>query len=351
MDQPNASDRETPETPAMWDHEARLDENAAETKVLARMPDLNNPASCDLDRKPRSARADGRILGQRISAKLLVGGAALLVLAAVVPWWLGKDRTPEGGRPPAPDADLAPAFNPADTARSELPPSLPEMPYGPAMSITPEIPPIPSGPEFTNPAAGGTNDAAWQPGPRIRSVSPVPSEAQTTVPGGQAAASNWNQVPRQPPLLNVPSHPASSSAADVPMLPGAPNVQTRYGGRFDAGQPDPAYYGPSGQPQANRNRPDVNTNRPMTIYERYPGTTGAYQTDYRSNDPLPPQADSRTDYRTYYQADSRADPGRAYRSDPVQPPRQAEPGVARFEGTIEQPSVRTTHERTGSGVY
>ena len=54
MDQPNASDRETPETPAMWDHEARLDENAAETKVLARMPDLNNPASCDLDRKPRS---------------------------------------------------------------------------------------------------------------------------------------------------------------------------------------------------------------------------------------------------------------------------------------------------------
>ena len=328
MHQQDTNDRWAAEDAAAWDSAADSDgstpSNATgSTGVLAQIPDLN-ATEPDPEESEGLASSDGRILGSGISTKLLVGGGIVLVLAAVIPFWLNSSGDPEGGQPPAPNADLAPTFDPERAPFPNPQPAPPNPWYEPNMSLAPDIPP---GPDFTDPAGDPGNTASPQAVPLGRQVTPAGV-------GGPTAL-------------------------------GTPGPRAKYDGRFEASRPDPGYYRPYYRSQAGPNRPQAEPNRPATIYDRPQDAAGGYRgdyqpiprADYRTNRqkhyPAESRADYRTDYRRYYQADSRANPARDYRSGSVQPPSEDRyrPGVARFKGIIEQPSVRTTHERTGSGVY
>jgi hypothetical protein len=203
------------------------DDGTARPRVLARMPDLD-ATEPSVEAEKKSARWDGRMISQRLSIKLLVGGGIALLLAAVAPFVLnGKDNTNrDNGLPdwhqglPAPDSEEAPAWTPAT----------------------------------------------------------VQTQPQTPARDGRSRSCD----------LRRPLPP--SGGVDPPQSPttrGMPNFV----------------------PQA-----EAYTNRPMTIEQRagYP-----------------------TDHPREYQPRSR-------------PP--VEPGVARLEGVIRKPSVRTTHDRARSSI-
>ncbi|MBN2475861.1 MAG: hypothetical protein JXB62_14715 [Pirellulales bacterium] len=341
----------------------------AHTEVLARMPDLD--AADRPDGAERSARRDGRILGQAISTKLLFGGGLLLVLAAVIPYWLNSSGEPKPGTSPAPNAAEAPAFDPQAASAQ---PQAPNVLYEPNMSFAPEIPP---GPDFVNP----TGDAGANP-QTLPSGGPLPGTAPGgPIPGynGQDAAPVWGQRPQQPgttaelnvprvsvrpretaydgpgampgsqrypaapPSINVPARVAPSPGAAGMMQPGSQGPPVGYDRRLDA-RPSGQNAYPS-QPQANTAWPKTSANRPMAIPVDSFGR--AVDTGPRAN----PQTDWRAGYPPHYQADTRSDPGYGYPSTVMQQSQPAQPGVARFEGIIEKPSVRTTDERARSSIH
>ena len=207
--------------------ESDPDDGTARPPVLVRMPDLDaTQPSAEAEKK--SARWDGRMISQRLSIKLLVGGGIALVLAAVAPFvFNGKDNTNrDNGLPdwhqglPAPNSEEAPAWTP----------------------------------------------------------STVQTQPQTPARDGGSRSCDLRCQP--PPSRQVDS-PQS------PTIGGVPNFVPR----------SEAY-----------------TNRPMTIDQR---------------------AGSPTDHLREYQPRPR-------------PP--VEPGVARLEGVIRNPSVRTTHDRARSSI-
>jgi hypothetical protein len=93
-------------------------------RVLARMPDLG-PNSIDRETELPSLQHGGRLLSSRISVAVLLGGGALLLLAALVPFlFFGKSKTDgkDGAawQPPvpAPNAAEAPSWG---NPRAETP--------------------------------------------------------------------------------------------------------------------------------------------------------------------------------------------------------------------------------------
>ena len=200
------------------------DDGTAGPQVLARMPDLD-AAEPNAEAGKSGSRWDGRMISQRLSMKLLVGGGLVLVLAAIAPFVLSNkgNRNRDDGLPdwhqgmPAPHSEEAPVWSPATV---QTPPQTP---------------------------AGGP-----PPSPQVASPQPPPI------------------VPPQ-----------------LPKVPGRPNLAPR-----------PAAY----------------ANQPRTIEDR---------------------GGSPTDHPREYQPRLRL---------PV------EPGVARFEGTIRKPSVRTSYDRDRSSI-
>jgi len=227
-------------------------------EVLAQLPDLEQ-------RHPEGrekTRPDGRILSQKMSIKLLVGGAVVLVLAAILAVRPGgKDSKPKPGewRPaaPAPDADEAP-------------------PFGGATAETPGTHPAWKGQVNVLPAA---KNAAWR-------------------------------EPAETPSVDISPIPVPPAMADRTQPPGADSPAKTRENTFEAARPSPAYRG-SYRPQPNEYRPRATTNRPMSIGNPAPERTQGYRSGYR----------------------------------------RPQPGIATLEGIIAKPPVRTSYERSGSGVY
>jgi len=88
------------------------------------------------------------------------------------------------------------------------------------------------------------------------------------------------------------------------------------------------------QSQTNVGRPRARANQMMVIGDPTPSPAGVYADGFRGD----------------YQADSRANLPARY-STYASPYRAVEPGVARLEGIIEKPSVRTTYDAARSRVY
>jgi len=88
------------------------------------------------------------------------------------------------------------------------------------------------------------------------------------------------------------------------------------------------------QSQTNVGQPRARANQMMVIGDPTPSPAGVYADDSRRD----------------YQADSRANLPARYPTY-ASPYRAVEPGVARLEGTIEKPSVRTTYDAARSRVY
>lgn len=127
--------------------------------------------------------------------------------------------------------------------------------------------------------------------------------------------------------------------------------------------PSPAAPGASPHSETNPTpaawlQPQAGANRPMAL-----GDPSDARPNDRLGSPAERQADSRSDPAGDYRT-ARAD--RDYRSDypgsgnPLMPApvsnasqdvQPAEPGVARFEGTIERPPLRNDYERAGSSIH
>ena len=113
-------------------------------QVLAKVPHLpQTDGEADLDRSKRPG--DGRLISQRLSAKLLLAGGVLVVLAAILPLTLNKMRGSGSGqegqswRPdnPAPDAAEAPPWNAASPQANTVQPIEPNAAVAPLATQPP----------------------------------------------------------------------------------------------------------------------------------------------------------------------------------------------------------------------
>jgi len=267
--------------------------------IVARMPDLDvqEPVADD-----DSARAEGRLISRRWATRLLVGGVFLLLLAAVVPWWIERASQGEGGKPPRPNEDPAPRWDP-QTAEQTPPTQL--QPLAPELSLDVEI--SEGGLDFMNAPSG----RGLEPGKAAAPPSPGPVE-------GNLETRNWDRLPEQPTLKGERPTPRVSAllrrrawdnrapSAESGYPPAAPQRTDSFQPPPNVSRgmmPDPADRRASMPnvegPPMDPNRLQAAVNRPMSI-----GTPG-----------------------------------------PIQP------GVARLEGFIQDPPVRMTYDRNGPGVH
>jgi hypothetical protein len=319
----------------------------AGARVLARLPDLDAPQQDPpLELKP--SRSDGRMIGQRLSTRLLVGGAVVLVLAAIVLPMLMKDDPKPGneGLPawhpgmPAPTADEAPPWN-APTAQT------PDTPAPEPIILQPQVPP-----------ALGAVPKDTEQGPALRppdwntqsQVTPLEGQRQAPV-AAEPIPGRWNDrmeapsVERQPAISawsypsppSPPSPPGAfpnrgrASVAERPLTPDGQSPPLRYDGRFGASQPNPGYQAPYRQPQSS-------ANRSMAIDNTTSAGAGAYRTgdrrDYRPDARVDYGPDPRGNYRENPQTDPRTDPRRGYVPHSLRSPQPAQPGAAKLQGII-----------------
>jgi len=183
-------------------------DDAAARPVLARIPDVD---ADDLwDEQASDRPRDGRLLSQRLSLKLLAAGALLLVAVAVAPFlWPGNSRDQGQGDglpdwhpgPPAPSAEMAPAWKPNANGPAQADQQTPDA--HPSAGFPLPAPP-PAGEQFlpgTAPEASGfAGQQQPEPGsygaaePPEESSSPrlhvlAPPEAAYGTPGGNVGGS------------------------------------------------------------------------------------------------------------------------------------------------------------------
>ncbi|NQU26504.1 MAG: hypothetical protein HQ567_34895 [Candidatus Nealsonbacteria bacterium] len=265
--------------------------------ILARMPDLETET---LRPERASARSEGRLISRRLATRLLVGGGILLMLAAVVPWWLGRTVEGEGGKAIHPNAPPAPLFDAQAAQQSDKKPTRLQPQQPPDLSLDIQVPE--GGLDFMNmPSPGNAN-----PGKSAAPPSQPPRPIDVNIETGR-----WDRLPEQPTLQGErPAHRVSGLPTrrtwDIPSPAGAgyPSPPPR-AGSFEAPpnvshglMPDPADQRVR-QPPTDLIHPQAAVNRPMSI-----GMPG-----------------------------------------PVQP------GIARLEGIIQDPPVRTTYDRNRQGVH
>ncbi|HUT09310.1 MAG TPA: hypothetical protein VMY42_02345 [Thermoguttaceae bacterium] len=292
---------------------------ASRDEVLARIPDLDGK---DPGHPRKSRRSDGRLISQKLATRLLVGGVAVIALAAiipslVIPGILNKKTEAEGGKPTAPDAPKAPPFN-AETARNE-PDS---KSYQPEMSF--DFQNL-QGPGFTGTSSdGGNYEPSKTPPPWTDAQLPElsnPNE-QRPVPhvGSRPTETMWDNRG-----MPVPSE-GYSPAPTWPPQTQPPSVNSPA-----SLTPWPLSQWPPGEPGA----PQARTNETMRINDQAVPIPGQYPDSDRPVGPVDP----------------RSVPPGFDSNRPQQWDFTSEPGVARFEGIITKPPLRTTYHGTGSGVY
>jgi len=283
-------------------------------RVLARIPDVDAAESC-LASEPSPTNSHTRLIGQGLSTKLLLGGAFLLVLAAIVPWNLRKN---------------------ADTASREV------------------------------------NTPVWHASAVPAAADKIPSLGEQAVQTPKAAPSGiGNLRPSKVP----PTSPAEVQLSGPPKDPGGNSLNPDRTG-YEASRPNPGYYH---QPVPEYRQPvpeyrqqplpEASSNRPMAIGEPVqtpppsdrsaePSSSGI---DPRWGDAPGVRTDSRHDRGAYQQPrqGERYPVGLADRRMPLPPPTGSGaasvppgvPGTATFEGKIENPPVKTEYERARPGVF
>lgn len=310
-----AAEQEAVEAPAL-DPSAEVScavadpgDDDSQPEVLARLPDLEAVESGQ-DAEAKPARSDGRLLSQGLSTKLLLGGGALLVIAAIFPFVLGGSSEPKPGTPPAPDADPAPIWNGRTAQTQGSQPGSPSISYEPNMSFNPSVP---AAPDFIREAQAP--DA--EPSPQ---TTPLAEQGQSDPTGDQG----------QPVL---PDPRLQQGALNLQAQP--PRLADQTSPRDTRGQAPPA----ARRPQTRAQGPQTRANQMMRI-----------------NDPRPTAGDRPGDHRPGSQAGFRTDPQARQSAWSVPVYRPGEPGVARLEGIIEKafgerPTLRTTYDSTRSSIH
>ncbi len=282
--------------------------------LLAQIPDLDSKSMPKVLEKPSS-----RIISQSLSIKLVFGVGLGLVVGAILPFVFGKVS-----RPSRVVTDLPAWSGSAATARDTTQTTAPTWPAPPTVPATKAVPlPTASAPSILSPQPPQVSDTrptaltdpAWsQPRPSVASV-PAATPPQL---------SNMN-----PPVgnANPPDNRADNRGFDRPVDPRNLQADQRNN--------------PAAQDRSYDTRYD---------YRGNPTETASLRRD------VPPSGDPRD---TRYDNGSRAYSPAAGPGSPLMPsgvpgpstyrdPQISEPGVARFEGTISTPPVRTSYDRAGS---
>lgn len=238
-------------------------------RVLARMPDLG-AAETERESQLPSLERDGRLLSSRISVAVLMGGVAVLLLVALVPFvFFGKNKapSPDGSaswqQPPAPNAPEAPAWGPtAPNAVSQAPnmggtPAYPQSnpPANPAWNSNSPAPPMtPS----TTPPMGWNAEVAARPTtpawrsdaqqtpapwgtsgdtvPHVEQSAPNPWATAPTAPNSSDPNYNWNNRTSTPAVTSPDATAATNPQSTAPSWSNPP---------YGASTPAPAPYGAS----------------------------------------------------------------------------------------------------------
>jgi hypothetical protein len=237
---------------------------------LARLPELD-PLEGSRESDATAGRRDGRILSHGLSTKILLGGGALLLLAAIYPFVFGGNDEPKPGTPPAPDAEEAPAWQGESAETPVALPAAENISYEPNMSLNADLPPAP---DFIG--------AAQTPDPGSPPQMPSRDDQGRSEPAGERA---------------------KTPAADL-------------------------------QSQTDAGQLQAHANQAMAIGDLAPTSAGIYAGEYRRET----EAGARASFSSAY-------PGS------LLPQQKVEPGVARLEGIIEKPSVRTSYDAARSSVY
>jgi hypothetical protein len=357
--------------------------NAGPPEILARIPDVDSPESLATPAEKPSGN-EGRLLSQALSAKILLAGAVLLVVAATIPFIVGGSSKPtENGlpRPPAPDADPAPLWE-------GMAGSIPDAKGGPSAGggagsrIQAAQPAADGGLAGSglddSPSTGQKPDAApsWE----------LPPGAPSNLfPNAAFEPAEKRSPPPLPPPGAAPRHATQRSAEDgrlrvmgPPGEGGGPGTAPalpvdRNDTPYEAARPAPlnssSYYPPDGHtpqpggagyngggrsyypPNAAAGQGLGADNRSQ--YSQYPDAAsgvrgadryyapgpGAGSPDYRTRQPA-----EVADLRGAASAGLRHGAGGGAAS-------RGEPGVARFEGTIENPPARTEYDSVGSSIH
>ena len=172
------------ETGNAWAGENTSQSSADELQgvVLAQLPDVQGDEQ-DIE-DPSPARREGRLLGARLSRRLLVGAGVLLLLVAVVPFLFNRGGSDWENRRPRPNADAAPVWNgpavPGSTVQSAQSGSVPQegLPTYDASSegsMEIDIPDIPRVPELGMQPSPAHRPSARQVG-RHATTGPAPQQ-------------------------------------------------------------------------------------------------------------------------------------------------------------------------------
>jgi hypothetical protein len=287
--------------------------------LLAQIPDIDPKASPKVPEK----RSEGRIINQALSIKLVFGVGLGLVVGAILPFMFGKVSRSDQQVKELPlswsgnTSSRADATNTSQTIAPAWPTAaLPhQTPSTPAPAI---VSPQPPQLGDTRPAA--LTEPAW----------PAPRPSSVTAPTVTPSLGPYNSG-------NLPV--AGSN------LPGAGSTYRD----FDRPQD------PRGLQADNRNDPAATYRNNDTRYD--------YRGNPIENTPLrrdlPANAYPRD---TGYDAASRTYPPAAGQGSALMPSgtsggvpmyrdqQVSEPGVARFDGTVVTPPVRTSYDRTGSST-
>lgn len=392
-----------PETAEEAPRDMVPDRSASEfTPVLARMPNLEASETQTSHRsQSRRRRGEGRLLSAPMAVPLLLGAGVVLVLLAVVPLLIGgkgnspstADNDSNSWHPgvPAPEAPTAAKWDNPNAAQGNTLQALSDAPHqlnwnSPAegsnwdlksppsvwdnhsASTTPDsqliassvgkqevpswqtAPPISAGSE-SQPAITAWNDPGTWPyaseSENQADTLPSPTDIYGPISPGPAFSHNY----QQPQTGLYQSQPIAE--ASTPAGGHMSGVDTQYARQFDpetgrqidyqAGS-QTAYqstYPPAAQPIATN---------PAGTYQperSYPADT--YQADRSGTGNYPVGDYPAAAYRTPEPPTESYSTPPSYRAGTDT--QQAGPGVARFQGRIEKPAVRTSYDRDRSGVY
>ena len=296
------------------DHRPTPDIRQDQGPLLAQIPDL------DIKTSPRvpGKSSEGRIISQALSIKMVFGVGFALVMGAILPFVFGNVSRPERQVKELPE--WSNNGGSMQITSSNSPATLPTWPTSPASPVAavPPQPPaspapavlLPQAPQFGDVRPAALTEPSWSP-PRS-SIAP---------PSGMAPAPN-NYI--SPPVVNTswPNYPVDPRNVQAD---NRNNVAAQYGNydpRFDS-RGNPVNPNPTGRdvPPGGYSRDPRYDNPNAASFPPPAGPSSALMPSGNPG-PMPGYSNSMT----------------------------SEPGVARFDGTIATPPVRTNYDRSGSGT-
>ncbi len=315
--EPRAVQAATPQVPA---RHPTAGSHQDQGLLLAQIPNLDPITTPDVSGK----RVEGRIISQALSIKLVFGVGIGLLVGAIL---FGKASRP------SPTVTELPAWSSnggsariAENTSQTRAPTWPSSPASAVAAVPPQTPPapapavlLPQPPQVGDVRPTALTEPSWLP--------PRPAVASATTVTPSPAPSNYVD----PPITNtnLPDNRTGYRGFDHPLDPRTLQADNRNDAAAQYRNNDVRYDYRGNAIDASAIRRDL----PAGGYSRDPryDTGSTYPPATSPGSPLMPSGVQ--------------GPLSTYR-DP-QPP---EPGVARFDGTIATPPVRTSYDRAGSNT-